>query len=201
MFSNARFAELMQKDGVSNYKLAKFLECSQSSVKNWLTKTEPSAEYISKIASYFKVSANYLLGLEDRYGLTDSDWATMGLLFKDTRESLGFARDLAADGEVVTVDDLKAFESAGAPLTPDQLTVACGHIGISPTAVFGTWSDKLWPAKKAPTDTDGREMGELEFAAHKYEGKLSEADKATIMKLMQTLAAANEAGGDDGKTD
>ena len=54
----------MRENGVSNYKLAKALSCSQSSVKNWLAGNEPKMEYANGIADFFGVSVDYLLDRE-----------------------------------------------------------------------------------------------------------------------------------------
>ena len=51
--------------------------------------------------------------------------------------------------------------------------------------------------KKAPSE-DG-EMDSFTYAAHGYSGRLTDADKATIVKMMETLAAANEE--DNGQAD
>lgn len=59
-----KLAKLMQENGVSNYKLAKTLSCSQSSVKNWLAGNEPKIEYATGIANFFGVSVDYLLDRE-----------------------------------------------------------------------------------------------------------------------------------------
>lgn len=45
--------------------------------------------------------------------------------------------------------------------------------------------------KKSPSE-DGEEMDDFTYAAHGYSGRLTDADKATIIKMMETLAAANE---------
>lgn len=56
---------LMNSRGISNYALAKYLGCSQSTIKNWLTGlTSPSNEKLKMISEYFGVSADYLLGNE-----------------------------------------------------------------------------------------------------------------------------------------
>lgn len=51
--------------------------------------------------------------------------------------------------------------------------------------------------KKAPSE-DGV-MDSFTYAAHGYSGRLTDADKATIVKMMETLAAANEE--DNGQAD
>lgn len=59
-------ADLMQLNGVSNYKLAKAIGCSQSSPANWLKGTVPDVEKLQKIADYFGVTTDYLLTGEEK---------------------------------------------------------------------------------------------------------------------------------------
>ena len=61
---DAKLARLMHKNGVTNYRLAKDLHCSQSSVKNWLAGNKPKMEHVTKIANYFHVSIDSLLDPE-----------------------------------------------------------------------------------------------------------------------------------------
>lgn len=75
--------ELMNTQGVSNYALAKYLKCSQSTIKNWLSEANsPNNEKLQQVAEYFGVSVDYLLGnsdikekpaTENGSGLTDYD--------------------------------------------------------------------------------------------------------------------------------
>lgn len=59
-------------------------------------------------------------------------------------------------------------------------------------------ADLTEETKKAPSK-DGVEWDDFTYAAHGYSGRLTEADKATILKMMETLATANEE--DNGQTD
>lgn len=56
----------------------------------------------------------------------------------------------------------------------------------------------LGKTKKSPSE-DGATFDDFTYAAHGYSGRLTEADKATILKMMETLAAANEE--DNGQAD
>ncbi|MEA4921609.1 MAG: helix-turn-helix transcriptional regulator [Clostridiaceae bacterium] len=58
----AALKNLMDENGVTNYRLSKDIGCSPTSVANWLAGKEIKKEYICKIADYFSVSLNYLLG-------------------------------------------------------------------------------------------------------------------------------------------
>lgn len=51
------------------YRLAKDFQCSKATITNWCYGyNEPRATDIARLATYFNVSADYLLGLEDDIG-------------------------------------------------------------------------------------------------------------------------------------
>lgn len=79
-----KLAKLMQENGVSNYKLAKTLSCSQSSVKNWLDGNEPKIEYATGIANFFGVSVDYLLDREQEKP-TPINESELSMSMKDQR--------------------------------------------------------------------------------------------------------------------
>ena len=61
-----RIDELMKMEKISQYALAKKLGISQSTICNWLNgKKEPSIESLWKLADYFSVSIDYIVGRED----------------------------------------------------------------------------------------------------------------------------------------
>ncbi|MDE6676740.1 MAG: helix-turn-helix domain-containing protein [Clostridia bacterium] len=63
---NDRLKELRKEKGLSQTELAKELEVSQRSVSSWETGfREPDFETLEKIAKYFNVTSDYLLGLSD----------------------------------------------------------------------------------------------------------------------------------------
>ena len=51
---------LMEQGGLSNYQLAKDIECHQSSVSNWLNGTIPQKKMQKAIAEYFRVTVEQL---------------------------------------------------------------------------------------------------------------------------------------------
>ncbi len=64
-----RITKLLQENKITMYKLAKDLKCSKATVTNWCYGlTEPKATEIKKLALYFNVSTDYLLGLETETG-------------------------------------------------------------------------------------------------------------------------------------
>lgn len=59
-----RLKNLRNEKGIGQNLLAKELQLSNASISYWETgKQEPTAEAIFKMAKYFNVSADYLLGL------------------------------------------------------------------------------------------------------------------------------------------
>lgn len=64
-----RLNKLLSENGISRYKLAKDLGVSKQTVAFWCDGVnEPKISYLKKIAEYFYVSADYLLGLENYDG-------------------------------------------------------------------------------------------------------------------------------------
>ena len=61
-----RLIELRKEKGLSQFKLSKELGVSRSLICYWETdRAEPTAINIVKIADYFNVSVDFLLGRED----------------------------------------------------------------------------------------------------------------------------------------
>ncbi len=61
-----RLRQLRTEKGIGQDKLAKTLGLSNASISYWETgKQLPSIEAVFKLALYFNVSADYLLGIKD----------------------------------------------------------------------------------------------------------------------------------------
>lgn len=61
-----RLKQLRIEKSLNQTQLAKELSVDQRSISNWENVVrEPSFEMLKKIAKYFEVSTDYLLGLED----------------------------------------------------------------------------------------------------------------------------------------
>ncbi|MBQ0017377.1 MAG: helix-turn-helix transcriptional regulator [Clostridiales bacterium] len=61
-----RLKELRIEKGLSQRQLATETKLSQASIAKWeLDQRSPIAEYVVILSSYFGVSSDYLLGLED----------------------------------------------------------------------------------------------------------------------------------------
>lgn len=64
-----RLVDLMQEQQLNISTLAEKTGIPRTSINNWLNQARsPKVEYIQKLAIFFGVSADYLLGLEDING-------------------------------------------------------------------------------------------------------------------------------------
>ena len=86
-----RIHELRTARGISQVKLGEILGVSKQSVSNWENDNIlPSVEMLIKLAKFFNVSTDYLLGLDsdnviDVTGLTNSEIAHIKLLVDDLK--------------------------------------------------------------------------------------------------------------------
>ncbi|EFM32713.1 DNA-binding helix-turn-helix protein [Streptococcus pyogenes ATCC 10782] len=95
-----RIKELCQKRGISINFLEEQLEISKNYVYSLKNKKTPSAEHISKIADYFNVSTDYLLGRTNNPRIaSDKDNNTV-----DLRKAV--AGSMAFDGKPLTEDEI-----------------------------------------------------------------------------------------------
>ena len=68
-----RLSYLMRIEKLSQSELARKIGISQSAICNWLNgKKEPSIESLWKLADYFDVTVDYLIGKE-------KDWLSQGV--------------------------------------------------------------------------------------------------------------------------
>jgi len=61
-----RLKKLIKEEGITAYRVAKIVGVSNQCVLNWLDeRNEPKISYLVKLADYFNVSCDYLLGRAD----------------------------------------------------------------------------------------------------------------------------------------
>lgn len=64
-----RLNELRKASGISQKAFADILQTNNSSICDWERgRSQPDLETLAKIAVYFGVSSDYLLGLENEFG-------------------------------------------------------------------------------------------------------------------------------------
>lgn len=103
---------LMAQNGITAAKLAREAGITNSLITQWKQrKQKPSAENIAKIAAYFGVSVDYLLGIGQEDGKTNP--ATLEGQPEDevTREIMSRFANLTSDDKVRFLDYLELLES------------------------------------------------------------------------------------------
>ncbi|NMP58575.1 helix-turn-helix domain-containing protein [Enterococcus mundtii] len=107
-----RIYELSKKQGISVFDLADRLDLSRNSIYSW-KKSSPKAETLQKVADYFDVSVDYLLGRTDTPSPVGNDHKLNrdDLTLKDADEE-----DLLAafrlESEDMTEEEKKKFNSS-----------------------------------------------------------------------------------------
>jgi len=101
-----RLEQLMYDEKISEYKLTQELNLSKSAIWNWKQGSYPTADKLVKLADYFEVSVDYLLGRSDDIGIIETNanltpfqnklLTVMAALSRDDQfQVLGFAQALA----------------------------------------------------------------------------------------------------------
>lgn len=103
------FEQLLQKHGVTPYKVAKEAGVTQTALSNWKTgRSTPTTKTLQKIADYFGVTVDYLMTGEekdgDRYYLNDETAQVAQEIFEN--KELRALFDVQKDMEP---EDLKAL--------------------------------------------------------------------------------------------
>lgn len=184
---------LMNERNLSNYKLAKMVGCSQSTVKYWLDGSSiPQNRTISTVADVLGVSPAYLRGEEDLYGLTPNDWKAIGLSYGGYRLSVGASIEYVSESTGVPVDDIESFENDGYPLPKESLIAMCGVLrGATMDDVFHGFAAHF-DTKKAPTVSDGREA--LSAEGHHIGVLFDKADEKDKLLTHSVLDKYDELG-------
>ena len=89
-----RLQELRQSKGVSLQKASSDLGVSNAAICKWENGVnEPKASYLYKLAQYYSVSIDYLLGLEDDFGVKSVE-STSDFISEEERQFLKDYRSL-----------------------------------------------------------------------------------------------------------
>lgn len=112
------FEQLLQKYGVTPYKVSKETGVSQSSLSDWkLGKITPKTSTLKKIADYFGVTVDYLMTGETSSDkkestLTRRDERDIEKILDQTRNQLLSQEGLMFDGQPATPEAIDSILSA-----------------------------------------------------------------------------------------
>lgn len=99
-----RLKELRNEAGLTQKEIAEQIHVGQNSYSNWENgNRKPTAEITSKLAEFFNVSADYLLGKTDVKKSDEIDLSDFELLYRKT------SNNLSNEDKVQLEADLKDF--------------------------------------------------------------------------------------------
>ncbi|MGC6177501.1 helix-turn-helix transcriptional regulator [Lacrimispora sp. 38-1] len=118
------FEKLLQKHGVTTYQVSKATGITQSTFSNWKSRRNLiSSENGKKIADYFKVPIDYLMG--NRF------IEEMGHIIQEERIQQGLSQEELANVANIPIDDLKSYEEDDKPVREDIFDDIASTLGTS----------------------------------------------------------------------
>lgn len=118
------FEKLLQKHGVTTYQVSKATGITQSTFSNWKSRRNLiSSENGKKIADYFKVPIDYLMG--NRF------IEEMGHIIQEERIEQGLSQEELANEANISIDDLKTYEEDDKPVREDIFDDIASALGTS----------------------------------------------------------------------
>ncbi|WP_423348496.1 helix-turn-helix domain-containing protein [Lactiplantibacillus plantarum] len=114
MNTYSRIKELADTHKISISELERTLKLSNGSVSKW-AKSMPNSKYLTKVADYFDVSTDYLLGRTDKkhyYDLTDKDNRDIGKEVDRMLAGLETNAEVNYYGEPMTDEDKERMRVA-----------------------------------------------------------------------------------------
>lgn len=112
------FEQLLQKYGVTAYKVSKETGITQSTLSDWKRgRSTPKTDNMKKIADYFGVSINYLMTGEEELGekgttLTSKDERDIEKILDNTRNQLLSQEGLMFEGDPATPEAIDSILAA-----------------------------------------------------------------------------------------
>lgn len=112
------FEQLLQKNGVTPYKVAKEAGVTQTALSNWKSgRSTPTTKTLQKIADYFGVTIDYLMtgnesGEKNSSPLTSRDQRDIEKILEQTREQLTSQEGLMFDGDPASPEAIESILSA-----------------------------------------------------------------------------------------
>lgn len=118
------FEQLLQKHGVTPYKVAKEAGVTQTALSNWKSgRSTPSSKTLQKVADYFGVTVDYLMT-----GRNDVKEKAPELTARDERD---IAKDLNNIMEKLTSGESGPASYDGEPLDPEAAALFKDELEIA----------------------------------------------------------------------
>lgn len=172
------YIKLRDKAGVRDSDVAKNTGIPQSTFSDWKKgKSSPKHEKLQKIADYFGVSLEYLLG--------NSYIENMGPIIKEEREQQGFSQEELAEQAGISAHSLDRYELLDEPIREDILNDIADALG---TSVLEMMYDHGMYDEQIPEYFDGDVVKYEEFKKAQEEDAKKERDLYYINEDARDLA-------------
>ena len=103
-----RLREIRKENGISLKKLGEIVGVAESTMSLYENeKRQPDYETLKKLADYFNVTTDYLLGREEKTTLTTKDKKEITEILESTRQQLLSQEGLMFDGEPASEEDVQ----------------------------------------------------------------------------------------------
>ena len=110
-----RIKELRTTEGISQQSLAQAIGTTQRNISYWEKGVEISAQYAARIANFFDVTVDYLLGLEDDFGVrVDGKERKPDSLSAEERRLLEGYREINAAGKKLVMQTVETLRNTAA---------------------------------------------------------------------------------------
>jgi len=149
MDTRERILSLMENNHITKYRLAKEIEVSSGIISDWANgKSSSYVKYLDKIAKYFGVSVDYLLGktafkngfeLFERWGYSTIGFEAafdFGELLKEEREKQGVSPEEVSLALGITVSDVENIEDGTLPINYEWAEKYADFLGTSVSQIF-----------------------------------------------------------------
>lgn len=150
---NKILKKLMTEKNISNYRLAKEIGVSNSTIANWLNGvSRPNDEKLQKLADYFDVSVDYLIGrTNNEKDISNQEIAKKisaiskekGITLSFICAKIGARRQFFAD-----------VKSGNSSISPDRLAQIAEILGTTPEYLCGETDIKEKPAENGELSED-----------------------------------------------
>nr|PZN02741.1 MAG: XRE family transcriptional regulator [Bacillota bacterium] len=113
MMIGERIKSLREERKITQQELARYLGVSQKTISNYENgERSPDPDTLRKIADYFDVTVDYLLGRSNHRQLTRKDERDIEKIIEETRQRIENTEGLMLDGEILCQEDVDAIISA-----------------------------------------------------------------------------------------
>lgn len=108
-----RIKSLREERKITQQELARYLGVSQKTISNYENgERSPDPDTLRKIADYFDVTVDYLLGRSNHRRLTRKDERDIEKIIEETRQRIENTEGLMLDGEILSQEDVDTIINA-----------------------------------------------------------------------------------------